>query len=84
MKKFLIILSMFFCMPVFADTMPFYTNSIPKNSIGTYQIDKDLIIFSHPEANSNIIKNLIFFHLLIPQTFYQAFLGHHKKIQTFL
>ena len=34
MKKFLIILCLFLMMPVWADTMPFYMNSIPKNAIG--------------------------------------------------
>ena len=55
MKKFLIIFIMFICMPVFADTMPFYKDSIPTSAIGVYQTDKALTIYSHPEANSETI-----------------------------
>lgn len=60
MKKFLIILSMLFTIPVFADTMPFYTNSIPKGMLGLYQTDSKITLFSHPEANSDIIKKMDF------------------------
>ena len=60
MKKFLIILCLFFMMPVFADTMPFYMNSIPKNSLGMYQTGDSIKIFSHPEANSRVVKELEF------------------------
>ncbi len=60
MKKFLIILIMFFAMPVFADTMPFYMENIPKTALGLYQTDKDITLFSHPEANSDIIKKMQF------------------------
>ena len=47
-------------MPVFADTMPFYVDSIPKNALGLYQTDKEITLFSHPEANSEIIKEFNF------------------------
>ena len=60
MKRFLIILAMFLTMPVFADTMPFYVDSIPKSVIGLYQTDKDITLFSHPDANSQIIKTMDF------------------------
>ena len=60
MKKFLIMLAVFLTLPVMADTMPFYVNSIPKNALGVYQTDKEIILFSHPEANSNIIKKMSF------------------------
>lgn len=56
MKKFLIILSMLLCMPVFADTMPFYMDSVPKAAIGVLQTDKEIAVYSHPEANSELLK----------------------------
>ena len=58
MKKVLIILLMFLALPVFADTMPFYMDSIPKSALGLYQTDKEIVLFSHPEANSNVIKKM--------------------------
>lgn len=60
MKKVLVILLMFLSLPVFADTMPFYMDSIPKTALGLYQTDKELVLFSHPEANSNVIKKMEF------------------------
>lgn len=60
MKKFLLILLMFLALPVFADTMPFYMDSIPKSALGLYQTDKEVVLFSHPEANSNMIKKMEF------------------------
>ena len=60
MKKFLIILCMLFTLPVFADVMPFYMDSIPKSAIGVYQTGDDITIFSHPEANSEIVKKMTF------------------------
>lgn len=60
MKKFLIILCLFFMMTVLADTMPFYMNSIPKNAIGMYQTGENITLYSHPEANSAVIKKLDF------------------------
>lgn len=60
MKKFLIILTMLFMLPVFADTMPFYTNTIPKGTLGFYQTGEKLTIYSHPDANSNIVKEFDF------------------------
>ncbi len=60
MKKILIILCLFLMMPVWADTMPFYMNSIPKNAIGMYQTGENITLYSHPEANSAVIKKLDF------------------------
>ena len=60
LKKIILTVLMFVSIPVFADTMPFYMDSIPKNSLGLYQIDKSLILFSHPEANSEVVKKFDF------------------------
>ena len=60
MKKFLIILCMLFTLPVFADVMPFYMESIPKSAIGVYQTGESITIFSHPEANSDVVKKINF------------------------
>ena len=60
MKKFLIILCLFLMMPVWADTMPFYMNSIPQNAIGMYQTGENITLYSHPEVNSAVIKKLDF------------------------
>ena len=60
MKRFLIILALFLALPVFADTMPFYMDSIPKRTLGLYQTDSELVLYSHPEANSNVIKKMSF------------------------
>ena len=60
MKKFLIILSMLLALPVMADTAPFYVNSIPKGMLGLYQTDKNLILYSHPDANSDVVKKFEF------------------------
>ncbi|MCQ2740168.1 MAG: hypothetical protein MJ237_08100 [bacterium] len=56
MKKFLSLILMFLAIPVFADTMPFYTNMVPKSAIGVYQTDTDLDIYYCPEANSKLAK----------------------------
>lgn len=60
MKKFLLVLLMFIAIPAFADTMPYYVDSIPRNSIGLYQTDEELSIYTHPDANSGLIKKMIF------------------------
>lgn len=60
MKRFLIILTLLFSLPVFADTMPFYMENIPKTALGLYQTDKEITLFSHPEANSDVIKKMNF------------------------
>lgn len=60
MRKFLIVLVMMFMLPVFADTLPYYTNAIPKDAIGVYQTGEKITVFSHPEANSHILKEFNF------------------------
>ena len=60
MKKFLIVLLMLLALPVCADTMPFYMDSIPKHTLGLYQTDKELALHSHPDANSDTVKKMEF------------------------
>ena len=60
MKKILITIYMMFMLPVFADVMPFYMNSIPKDAIGMYQTGENVTIFAEPEANSKTIKKFDF------------------------
>ena len=60
MKKFLLIICMMFMLPVFADVLPFYVNSIPKDAIGMYQTGENITILSEPEANSKTIKTFDF------------------------
>ena len=60
MKKLLLIICMMFMLPVFADVMPFYVNSIPKDAIGMYQTGENITIYSEPEDNSKAIKNVEF------------------------
>ncbi len=60
MKKLLLIICMMFMLPVFADVMPFYINSIPKDAIGMYQTGENITIFSEPEANAKTIKKFNF------------------------
>jgi len=60
MKKFLIILCMFLMMPVFADTMPYYVNAIPKGALGLYQTGEKLTVYSHPEPNSHVLREFSF------------------------
>ena len=60
MKKILIVFIMMLFIPVFADTMPFYTDSVPKSAIGLYQTDKNLVLRTLPDANSPLIKEYNF------------------------
>ena len=60
MKKILLIICMFFMLPVFADNMPFYVVTIPKDAIGMFQIGDNITIYSHPEANSKVVKKMDF------------------------
>ena len=60
MKKVFLIIAMFLMLPVFADVMPYYMESIPKEAIGMYQTGDSITIFSHPEANSEVIKKFDF------------------------
>ena len=61
MKRLLIFLFVIFLsLPVMADTMPFYVDSIPKTALGVYQTDKEMVLFSHPDSNSEMIKKFEF------------------------
>ncbi len=60
MKKIFVLISLLFILPVFADVMPYYMESIPKEAIGMYQTGENITILSHPEANSKIIKKFDF------------------------
>lgn len=51
---------MLLILPARADTMPFYTDSVPKNVIGMYQTGENITVFSHPEANSKVVKKFDF------------------------
>ena len=51
---------MLICMPVFADTMPFYMNSVPQSAIGLYQTGEEITVYSNPDSNSNQIKTVKF------------------------
>ena len=81
MKKFLVLICMLFMMPVFADVMPYYMNSIPKSAIGMYQTGDSIEIYSHPESNSKVIKRMNFSYN--PETMPDgvfAFLLNDKKL----
>ena len=60
MKKLLIFLAMLFILPAFADTMPYFSNNVPKSAIGVYQTGENITIYSHPETNSEIVKQFNF------------------------
>lgn len=60
MKKILLTFCMMLILPVFADVMPFYMNSIPKDAIGMYQTGEAVTIYSEPEANAKTIKKFDF------------------------
>ena len=81
MKKLLIFLSMLICIPAFADTLPFYVDSIPKGTLGLYQTDKEVTLYSEPEIKSNHIKKMEFSYN--PETMPDgtfAFLVNEKKL----
>jgi len=56
MKRLLIIFIMMLFVPVFADTIPFYTDSMPKNAIGLYQTDNEIVLRTNPDMNAPLIK----------------------------
>ena len=56
MKKIIVILLMFIGIPVFADTLPYYVNAVPKSAIGVYQTGEGLTVYSQPDTNSKILK----------------------------
>jgi len=45
---------------VFADTMPYYTNAVPKEAIGVYQTGNKLTVYSQPDINSKILHEFDF------------------------
>lgn len=59
-KGITLLLCMLLIMPVMADTMPFYTSSIPKDAIGMYQTGKEITLYSKPEENADVIKKIPF------------------------
>ncbi len=77
---FTLIITLFLISSVYADTMPFYMNSIPKKAIGMYQTGDNLTIFSEPEANSNIIKKFEFKYTseTMPDSVFAALLNEKK------
>lgn len=70
-----------FILPAFADVMPFYMNSIPKDAIGMYQTGENVTIFAEPEANSKTIKKCDFSYnpANMPDGMF-AFLLNDKKL----
>lgn len=57
MKKILLILLLIIFLPsVFGDTMPFYMDNIPQNSLGVFQVSKEFNIYHLPDANLFPIK----------------------------
>lgn len=70
-----------FILPAFADVMPFYMNSIPKDAIGMYQTGEHVTIFAEPEANSKTIKKCDFSYnpANMPDGMF-AFLLNDKKL----
>ena len=60
MKKIFIIFMILLLLPVYADTLPYYTNAIPKDAIGVYQTGDCLTIYSEPDTNSNIVREFEF------------------------
>lgn len=60
MKKLLIILAFLFVMilPVKADVMPYYVNSINPNTIGVYQASNDIKVYKEPNENSKLLLNI--------------------------
>ena len=60
MKKFLIVLFLLLSLPVFADTMPFYMDSVPKMALGLYQTDKEITLYSQPDSNFAEIRKMNF------------------------
>lgn len=60
MRSIFIILCMLFMVPVFADTMPYYVDVVPKSAIGVYQTGDKLTVYAQPESNSEILKEFKF------------------------
>lgn len=45
---------------VYADTAPYYVESVPNNAMGVYQTDKELTLYETADKNSEIIKTIEF------------------------
>ncbi|MBR6127427.1 hypothetical protein IKQ21_07060 [bacterium] len=60
MKKIIVLIFMMIGIPVFADTMPYYMDNIPKTAIGVYQTGENLTIYAEPDEKSNVIKEFSF------------------------
>ena len=60
MKKILIIFTFLlsFVLPVKADVMPYYVNSVNTNSIGVYQAPNHIKIFKEPNENSQLLLDV--------------------------
>lgn len=60
MRKFLLIFALFFglILPVKADVMPYYANSISSNSIGVYQASNDIKVYKEPNENSKLLLSI--------------------------
>lgn len=60
MKKLLILLAFLISiiLPVKADVMPYYVNSINTNSIGLYQATGNIRIYKEPNENSKLLLNV--------------------------
>ena len=80
MKKLLIMLFMLVSMPVLADTMPFYTNNIPKTALGLFQTGENLTLYTSPETNSSKIKtiNLSYNPANMPDNMFAVLLNEKK------
>ena len=49
-----------FMLPAFADTMPFYSDNLPKTAIGVFQTGENLTVYSEPDINSEKIREYNF------------------------
>lgn len=61
LRKILIlfIITLAIILPVNADVMPYYVNTINPNSIGVYQAENNIKIFSEPNENSKLLLNVV-------------------------
>lgn len=60
MKKFFLALALLFSfiLPVKADVMPYYVNSINSSTIGVYQVSHSIKIYKEPNENSQLLVNV--------------------------
>ena len=81
MKRFLITLAaIFMSLPVFADALPFYTNAVPKDTIGVYQTGDILKVYSQPDVTSKVVKEIKFSyeHQSMPDGMFAILLNDRK------